>query len=358
MKSFRCCIFVACCLGLSIAALGSPIRQQDQKNEVKGQQQLSGSMAQIGTTYTLKSKLNITILAARYSVDAFDGYTGTFPGADEKVLVFDLAIKNAAPDDQFIDPNGWFTAVDDKGQQYTDGELILASTGAAGVSVTLKPGQGLGQPELKDPLRFVLHVGAKAKINKLIFGVGRLNTSEDVMRYMFVEPPKDPAHATNKNFIAPLPDDVRDPSDPLGALALDEGKAVIGQYYPSGPFSIKCTDLSSPAGATFGGNPPDDGKRFVVATITGRYELGKDETAFDLGGGGGPAYEITDTDGEKYQMAGMRKLKTDEDVDHGFKRGEEYSVRLFFVLPKEAKIKHFTMAASNGRKWGFDVSGS
>ncbi|MBV9469247.1 MAG: hypothetical protein JOZ57_08365, partial [Abitibacteriaceae bacterium] len=120
-------------------------------NQVKGQQQLAGASVQFGTVYSLKNGFNFAVLAARYTLEPFVAYAPLTAKTDMKLLVLDFAIKNANPDDNFFNPEDMLTLVDDKGQLYTGGSMALSSKKADTASVTLRPGQGLGQPELKDP---------------------------------------------------------------------------------------------------------------------------------------------------------------------------------------------------------------
>jgi hypothetical protein len=323
------------------------------QNDTKGQQQLVGGTGQFGTTYSLKNGLNFAILAGRYSVAPYNSYGALSVDNDHKLVVLDLAIKNATPQDQFFNPDSMFTLVDDKDQVYPDsGSLMLESQGNKDFSATLRPGQGLGQPALKDPLHIAFIVPAKARINKIMLNVGRLNTNEQVVRYLLVAPPAKPsAPDAPKNFLAPLPDYMRDPADSWGATALEEGKGAPNVFLPTGAYEVRFDGLTSTTDAIFNGAAPDDGKTYVVMAITARHPMTGEIGLFDLEGGDAPQWQIKDADGEVYKPIGYRKSKADEDPDHTFHLNDEYSFRVVFALPRSAKPKTLTIGAGNGHRY-------
>lgn len=326
-----------------------------QQNQVKGQNQLAGGAAQFGVVYSLKNGFNLAVLGARYTLEPYNAYTYLLADSDKKNLVLDLAVKNATSQDAFFSIDGMFTLIDDAGQTYTGGSLMLESRANDSSSATLRPGQGLGQAALKDPLHIAFQVPNKAKIVKVMLNVGRLNTSEDVIRFNLVAPPKPGTEAANKTFIAPLPENARDASDPLGALPLAEGKGGYGIYLPSGGFLLKANELTTPGDAKFGDNAPEDGKKFVVVSFTAKSMLNADQSMFDVEGGDEPLYKLVDADGETYHPTGFRKMKADEDPDHTFKLGDEYSYRVFFTLPKDSKPVKLVYGAHNSHVWSIGL---
>ena len=68
-------------------------------NATKGQGQVSGLYASFGTTYTLKSNFNFSIIKARYTLEPFTTSEPISAKTEEKLIVIDLAIKNVAKDD-------------------------------------------------------------------------------------------------------------------------------------------------------------------------------------------------------------------------------------------------------------------
>lgn len=322
-----------------------------QQNTVKGQGQLSGSNAEFGTVYSLKNGFNFSIVSAKYTLDVFDSNFPLTADTGSKLLVVEFAIKNVKPEDNFFATDDLFVAVDTNGKLFPASSYRLESTGNGLVDLTLRPGQGLGQKELKDPLRFAVRVDAKSVINKIMVNLGRLNTSEQVVRYMLEPPAKEGATAKPKNFIAPLAANVVDPADPFGAKMLDVGKGALGTFVPSGTFALRLDSLAADEKATFDGEPAEEGKKFVVATFTVRHDATQESSMFEVEGGDEPLYEITDADGERYRPRGYRKAKADEEAEKSFRKGDTYTYRMFFVLPNDAIAKSFVYGAGMSRKW-------
>lgn len=323
------------------------------QGEIKGQAQLPGINGDFGQTYSLQNGFNLTVLSAAYSVEPFDGYNVSQPKSEEKQILVDFAIKNARSEDNFLDSSGLFVAVDEKGELYSSSEYGLQSRPGEAPDFTLRPGQGLGQVALKDPLRVRIVVPGNARINKIMVNQGRLNTQEKVIRFLMVEPPKVVNEKSPKNFIAPLPENVRDSADKWGAIALAEGKAKMGEAYPSGTFRLRVESLTP--GARMGENEPGEGKHFVMATMTVTHVLKAPGNSFDLGGGDTPLYQLTDTDGERYPSIGLFKPKADEAISREFQKGDTYTVRVFFEVPKESKLRSLRIGAGDSRMWTIEL---
>lgn len=327
------------------------------QNDVKGQEALKGVAGEFGTTYTLSNSFNFNLISASYSLEPANAYEIAQCDPATKLLVLTVALKNASSQDNFASPGDWFTLVDDKQQQYTGGSVWLESKGRAENSFTLRPSQGIGQLDLKDSLRIAFKVPGNAKIDKIMVNMGRLNhPDEQAIRYSLVAPP-DNDGAKVKNYISPLPSESRDPNGPWGAILLNEGKGKVGVAFPSGLFSIRLDSLEAAAdGTLFNGNPPDDGKKYWIGIFTVKSLVDTDLSMFDVYGGDFPTYQLTDADGEQYKAIGFRKKSSDEESTRTFKKGDEYSFRVFFVLPKDVKPKHLSYGTGNSTKWGVDLA--
>lgn len=333
-----------------------PAKRAPAPNQVKGQGQMVGANGQFGQVYTLDNGFNFEVLSGRYSVEPFVAYETLAAHSDQKLVVLDLAIKNVNDGDNFFDSQDLFTLVDAQGQLYTGGTIALTSQGDKEASFTLRPGQGLGQPALHDPLRFGILVPAKARIVKIMLNHGRKGRDEKTIRYYVAGATAAEAGEAGdpKNVLAALPDGVRDPSDPSGAVALDQGKGAKGAFLPSGAYGIRFESLTYTSDPIFNGNAPDEGKKYAVLTVTAKNLTAKEQGIFDLEGGDSPLYEITDTDGASYKPVGYRKPRLDEDADHTFKPGDEYTFRIIFQVPKDVKIKTLVLGASGSRTWVFE----
>jgi hypothetical protein len=325
-----------------------------QKTEVKGQGQLNGGTAQFGTIYSLKNGFNFEILSAHYTLEPFNAYTPITGDTDKKILVLDIAIKNASKEDSFFSTDSMFTAVDDHGELSPGGSLMLESRISEN-SFTLKPGEGIGQPDLKNPLHFAIQVPAKAKITKLMINVGRLNTSEDVIRYMIALPPKDLDHPSDPNFIKPLPDNVRDPSDPYGAVALAQGKGAIGSYVPSGVFEIRPDAAPTDIAGQVAGADPDDGKKFISIPFTAKSMVSGDQSFFSVEGGGDPSYSLVNSDGDVIKAYAFLKASSGDSADKTFALGDEYHYRVVFEVPKDGKVTKLVYSTASSSVWALDL---
>ena len=344
------------------AAPKPPVKPQ---NTTSGQGQLQGGDGVFKTIYTLNSGYNFTILSAAYTVDPYNSYSADIAANDEKFLVLTVAIKNANPEDAYFNSeNASFTAVDEQGHNHDGSNYRLASLGVGGFGPTAKPGQGYGQDPVADALTVAIKVPAKAKITKLILNNGRKFVKDaKVVRYFIAGAAKkdrDGADGNPKNIIAPLPESLRDPADPSGAVALDQGIGKLGAFMPSGYASIRCDSVVTSTTEKLNDAAPEDGKQFVIATITAKNIYGKEITMFDLTNGEGVP-ELKDADGEKYSAvsdSGPRKAKRDEQADSNTKLapGETYSYRFYFLIPKDAKPKSLLFGEPNGHHYLLDLA--
>ncbi len=306
-----CCSILAMSIAVSAAPPKKSPTKPPVKNQTKGQGQIVGANGQFGTIYTLKNNINFQILSAKYTVDSYMAYTPIMPKAEEKLMVLNVAIKNVAATDNFVELN-FFTLVDDKGTLYEGSSAGLESKGKQAADLNLRPGQGLGQPDLKDPLRVAFAVPASARIVKVMVNQGRLGRNEETIRYYVAGATKAEAGEAGdpKNVISPLPDTVRDTSHPSGALAIKEGKAKKGEYYPTGPAQLRLDKFETSAKAKFDGNTPEENKEFAIATITAKSSWDVEFNIFELVGDESN-YELTTEEGDLIKAAGYRKAKSD-----------------------------------------------
>jgi len=327
---------------------------QGQKNEVKGQGQLSGAYGTFGQTYTMASGFNLTVINAKCSVEPYACYSNNgvwFPKAGEKLVILEFGLKNANPEDKdFGDGTGYFTLVDQAGEKYDSSGLAFESTGSKGVFITLKPGQGAGTPELKDPLRVGFLVPIKARVDKLIVHEGRKGKNEEVLRYLIAG---SDAQADPKNVLKPLPDGIRDPEDKSGSVGLETGKAEVGKPFVSGAYRYVVSGVTKVEAPKFGDQDIEDGKAVWTATVS-ITSLGDGLGLFDA-----QSDEIfmADSDGERYQSMGYFKAKADEQADSArpMPKGEPYTVRIAFLLPKGASPAKLVLKANSAIPWAIEI---
>jgi hypothetical protein len=324
---------------------------------VKGQGQIAGGNGRFGTVYSLKNGFNFEIISAGYTLEPFAAYTPIHAKHGEKLLVMQIAIKNATDRDNFFNDEDLFTLIDNHGQQYRGHVMELASAKLNNFSTTLRPGQGFGQPGLHDPLTIAFELPGNARIVKIMVDQKALGMSGDVLRYYVAGATKEEAGEAGdpKNVIAPLPDNARDTSDPSGATALDSGKGEVGVYEPSGNYYLKLEKFEYSTTETADGNPPEDGKKWAIATVTAKSPL-KGLGMFDVTGGDFPLHTVETADGDKVHPSSYRKATSDKEAEHQFDPGDEYTFRIFFPIDKDATIKKLTLGCGDSPTWDYDVS--
>ena len=329
-------------------------------NQSKGQKQIAGGDGTFGTVYSLKDGFNFEVLSARYTVEPLLAQETRMALADKKLVVLDVAVKNARPSDSYYNPDAYVTLVDAQGELYPNSvaDMVLASRSDKEAGWTLRPGQGLGQPERHDPLRLGLIIPAKARIVKIMVNQGRLNRNEKVLRYFIAGATEAEAGQAGdpRNVIAPLPDAVWDPADPSGATALGSGKGTAGVFLPTGAFALRLDGLGYTSEPTKDQGPPGDGKKYAVATITVKSLTPKPQTLYDFTDWPSGACTLTDSDGETNNCVGYIKAKSNERPEHDFNQGVEYTFRLVFPLNKEATAKTLTLGAGAYRTWTFPAT--
>lgn len=333
-----------------------PVKKPPVKNQTKGQGQMVGANGQFGVIYSLSSHLNFAILSAKYTLEPFISYSQKKATAESKIFVLDIAVKNVQPTDNYLGEPG-ITLVDSAGQLYNDGEFSLKSLNGKEASFNLRPGQGLGQASLNDPLQIGFVIPNKARIVKIMLNKGRLGKNEEVFRYFVAGAMKEEAGELGdpKNIITSFPESAKDESDKSGAIPLAEGKGVLGEYAPSGAYHLRL-DKFEYSTDKVGTGDLEEGKKYAVATVTAKYAQRAEGSMFDVSGGDTPLHEAVDADGERAKPSAFLKAKRNEDADHAFKQGDEYTFRIVFTIPKEAKIKNLVLGSAASPKWAFDVS--
>ena len=227
----------------------------------------------------------------------------------------------------------------------------MASSKGEEFTANLKPGQGLGQVGLGNPLQDIFEVPLNAKITKMMITKGRLGKNEEVVRYLMAG--TDPA-ADPHNIIAPLPPEVADPSDKSGATALPAGIGKMNTWCPAGLFAYKFTGLTSTTDQISERLVPGDGHKYMIATVVIKRLGQKPESIW---GAQGDDVAITDTDGEKNSRLLMMKASSYDPVreEQEIKMGDEVTVRFLFEVSKSATLKNLVLSGGN-YPWTFDLS--
>jgi hypothetical protein len=334
-----------------------PVKKPPAQNETKGQNQQAGSEGQFGTIYSLQNELNFCILSAKYTLEPFISYNRYAAETEKKLLVLDLAIKNNTTVEKYFDGDSFISVVDSKGEIYNGADYALVSKNGVEGAVTLRPGQGVGQPALKDPYQVAFLISNKSRIVKIIVNQGRLGKQEKVLRYFVAGATKEEAGEAGdpKNVIAGLPDNCKDPADKTGSTPLAEGKGKQGEYFPTGVYGVRFNSLDYSSDA-IKGNPPDEGKKFAIVNVTVKLNYHREFSMFEFTGGDTPLHELVDGDGEHIKPFAFLKAKSDEDAEHSFKRGDEYNCRIVFMVPQKFEGKKLVLGATSAPKWAYDIS--
>ncbi|CAN5640135.1 hypothetical protein BH11ARM2_BH11ARM2_25190 [soil metagenome] len=341
---------------LSVAIVPSGFAEQKPKpvppkNEVKGQGQMAGAYVKFGEVYSLANGVNFEILTGRYTMEFFPTYGAYQNTPSEKLVVLDIAVKNWRKTDLDFGGAGGdlITLVDSTGAKYT-GEAQLKSHGIKETYLTLKPGQGVGQPGLNDPYRVAFKVPLDAEIDKIIINQPRLNKKEEVLRYLMAGTDKE---ADPGNIIAPLPPEVRDPAKEMGAVALKEGIGKLGVPLPAGGFTYQIDKIEPNVGALSESYTPEEGHHFVVATLKLTNIDLRDLSSFD--GKPRDSY-ILDADGDRHPLTVFLKASTpEESPSDTMSPGQTKTIRLVFDMPSSATPQTLVLAGSY-YPWKFDLT--
>ncbi len=301
-----------------------------QKNETKGQNQLTGGLVKFGEIYTMNPGYNLQILKAKYTVEPFTSYGGKLNGRDTKLVVLDVAFKNARPEANDRMNIDLFSIIDSTGKVY-NGEIQLKSYKCRELYINLKPGQGLGQVGLNDPLQVAFEVPLDAVITKIMVNQPRLGKKEEVLRYLIAGTDKE---ADPTNVITPLPSDVADPAN--GAIATKYGKVTVGKPFYSGYYTYIVEKVET-VGKLSDQLDPGEGKKFLVVTLTTKNGYGKQVNYYDSILGESVAI---DADGDSVALTSIvKKSSTTEVTTSTIEDGESITTRLVFTIGADQKLK-------------------
>lgn len=335
----------------AVLASSSVQAQTEPKNQTKGTTQVAGGYVKFGETYSLKGGANFAILKAAYTLDSFPSYGALANSATEKLLVVDVAVKNWQKDADldFNQAGGDFmTVFDAAGNKYT-GEAQLKSHGVQNTYLTLKPGQGVGQPALGDPYRVAFKLPLDAEVTKIMINQPRVGKNEEVLRYVIAgaDSEADPA-----NVIAPLPPIARDPANKAGAVALKEGKGTLNAILPAGPFTYQVTKIEPNVPSLGEKYTPEEGHRYVVVTLKVTNVDLRDQAAYDSWPH--DTY-VVDADGDKHAITATIKATSDEDATaDSMSPGTSKTVRLLIEIGSSAPQS--LVLAGSYYPWKFDLT--
>ena len=293
-----------------------------------GTKQMAGGEARFGQTYTYATEApwNLTIKSVDYEVGRFNLWASNHgaPMADQKIMAIHYRIKNPSPHDQYFTGNALFQTVDGNNTTQDIPRETRRESEKDGFGQQIKPGQGV------DDLVCYTIVPANQPVQKLILIFGRVGTHDKVTRF---------ALGTAPNIIKPIPAPYADPSDKTGATPLAVVPATIGTTYTGGFFDMSL-DAVAYAPGPFAGRAAQDGKQFVVATVTVT-----NKTWEHLYFNNTLAAVLKTDDDEKttdYRtLLGKRDATFDGEM---FDPDDPHTLRLVFEIPKDAKVKSLSLA--------------
>ena len=286
---------------------------------------MAGGVGLFGTTYTIANSggyiYNMTIKSAEYSIERFNlsPESAIIPKADEKLLILHLAIQNPKKDDSYISGSAvsFSTVGLDDITRNTCSPLRRASAKAE-LNDTLKPGQ-----KFPEDILVALTVPAVGQVPKLILNMGRLGTSDSVIRF---------ALGKGSNVVKPLPAPYADPTDTAGATALAVAPAKIGVSYATGHNDIDVTSIAYVPGP-IGEQAAGDGNQFLVATMIVTSKRWSSIYTKDF-----ISAKLTTDDDEKTDKFILLKGKRDEAYEgRQLDTGDTMTVRIAFAIPTKAK---------------------
>jgi hypothetical protein len=331
---------------IAAPATATPVKKQP-KVFTKGTTQMHGGYGQFGQTYTLNdngSLVNFTLVSAEYTIDPYNAHTGAVDTAnvDQKLLVIHYRIKNPNTGDLYRSAGTFFQVVDSNNNTIDDTGDVRRESEKDSLGITLKPGQGVD--DLIDCAVLPAH-GAMAKI---IIKLGEAGTSDQVFRYNL---------GTAPNIVKPLAAPYVDTSDKSGYTALSAIPGVIGTAYNAGVCTMSVDNIALAPGP-IGDHTADDGKQFLVATVTLTNPTWTDWYHSD-----NKVLPTLKTDDDKITEYYVVKAKHDENYEGlSLANGETTSERLLIPVPKDATMKTLSVLydmGNNGlsRSFVYDVSG-
>lgn len=306
---------------------------------VKGTAQLPGDVGQVGVTYSLAnggSTFNLTIHDMYFVATRmlFEGKV-VFPEADKKFLVMDFTVQNpnSGQDLHVGTQNFKVTAVDASNQNSDDDYQVMNPLTNQDLDIDLKPGQKVAGKKY-------IVVPAGVQIPKLILDWG----APRVMRFDL------------HGVVKPVEAVVHDPADTTGSIALATiPNAQVGTTYPCGPFDLTIEKFEF-VDSALQGNAPDDGKRYLVATLRAKNATREDS---DVNMGNGFTAFVMDSDGDKIDRAGdYLKASADEPADSAVAAGIEKRFRIYWPVSKSGSLKSLTLYLGDSyRHLVYDLSG-
>lgn len=306
---------------------------------VLGTQQLKGDQAQIGVTYTLgkDDPINITVTGVRYSADRITiGQHRYVPKAAEKLMVIDLVFHNPQKQERLVRYDAvMLTAIDSKDVNHEGAaELGVPETNES-LSVLLKPGQK------RTAFTYVV-VPAAHSIPKLI-----IKSHDDlVLRYDL------------RGKIKPLAPPFKDPKDTSGTIALETVPAALNAPFQIGyaddtTWDLEIEKVAFVEGALGEWEPDEENRLLVMTAKVTNQNAQKWLFRYDS-----VLPTVVTTDDERIDATmEMLHATANRSIGHNLEKGASGRFRMFFQMPKDAKVKTLLIRQQEeSRTYAIDIS--
>ena len=322
----------------------TPTKPKTSKPPVAGTSQLAGNDGVLGAEYTVgkDNLMNIAVSKVEYRADRVRaGNEVLSPTAAEKLLVVHFAFHNPNKQETIVRADTFrFTAVDAGGTNHDFVNGVWQESTGENLDLSLKPGQ-------KIAAYTVIRLPAKGDIEKLLV----ISPDDKAVRYPL------------KGKVTALAAPYADTTDKTGTTVVANVPAKLGEvlmlasgdHHSGDPLDLTIekamySDMPIMDGA------PEDGKRFIIVSFAVKNASPTESQLFR---GDSLRASVSTADGETVEHTGsllhatqMREFELTLPKD-GMTRG-----RIWFIVPKDAKIKTLTIRGhnDNDRPYVLDLS--
>ncbi|MHB8997135.1 MAG: DUF4352 domain-containing protein [Armatimonadota bacterium] len=301
-----------------------------------GTPQLPGDSGLLGQVYKLRTgnPFYFRLNSAEYIVSQLRvGKAAVIPEADEKLLVLHFSVQNPQNTEQlFRFDTLKFTAVDAMNVNHEGKGWVGDEQTKGDLNIRLKPAQRVEGYAC-------IVVPAAGSIPKLMV-MSPLANDGPVLRYDL------------RDQVTPLPAPLADPADATGATALETVPAELNTPYSLRNFDVT-VEKTETVTTALNAAAPKNGETFFVVTMSCKNKTGNDAVLrFDTF-----ASTLTDVDGQQLKSGrDLLAATANNSFNQRAAPGADARVRLYFIVPKDAKLKTLALKEANSRTYQYDVS--
>ena len=301
-----------------------------------GTPQLAGDSGVLGQVYKLRngSPLYFRLNSAEYTVSQVRFGNGiVIPQAGEKLLVLHFSVQNPQQDEVLLRFDSLkLTAVDAMNVNHEAKRMLGDEQTQGELNIHLKPAQRI-------EAYACIVVPAKGVIPKLMV-LPQLDSDGPILRYDL------------RDQVTALPTPIADPADPSGATALEIVPAQLNAPCSLRNFDVTVESVETVTTALDAAAPPNGGSYFVV-TLSCKNKTANDMMLrFDTF-----TPTLTDANGQQLKLGRQLLAATANSAfNQHVASGAEARVRLYFTVPKDAKLKSLAIREATSRTYEYDVS--